>query len=577
MITISAELRRALPMLLVVLALSVAPCIQAQTPTPTPKSEEVQKLEEQKAQLDLRKGIAEDEKAIRDAKFPKPDTKALEGKTEINDNAVIESQMVAYVSMARAANKIINAIKATKIENLAIYNERDLNLLTSYKVSTHKIQLIRDGYCSLLAPETITKLKLDNICPSPPSGEMRELSINPLSIANSFLGAFVDLTALLRTNVQIKGQTFDIDEAPLVAEVFRAARRSDGLGKDVKLYYPLVIAPNVDPRQKSEILGILEKVNLLRVEAGALLSDIQKKSKDLAESDDNVKGLKKSIKDLKRQKEEAKDAAKRLLEAYCRALAHKKLKLLENEGLDDDEQQELELLEKLTMGCRRMPAEKRELALGLRDTIKGLRAKLNQVKSDLQDEDGTNTSLKKELIDLLMKLNADLQKPEELSSAIARLKAVNDQFDKFVNSLVDVDSGTGLNTLTSYIRAEQLKTALPEYAIPFQDEKKDSNNKAKEKKSYWLQLKVVKAGGNNRIKTNLLWDVFTGGSRVSHSGGAIVEYILYDAYGTSVASDTITEYTNYIKAGKVRDLPDDTIDDCGSVPCPPKKNRKEKN
>src|SRR5713101_1410172 len=136
MITISAELRRALPMLLVVLALSVAPCIQAQTPTPTPKSEEVQKLEEQKAQLDLRKGIAEDEKAIRDAKFPKPDTKALEGKTEINDNAVIESQMVAYVSMARAANKIINAIKATKIENLAIYNERDLNLLTSYKVST---------------------------------------------------------------------------------------------------------------------------------------------------------------------------------------------------------------------------------------------------------------------------------------------------------------------------------------------------------------------------------------------------------------------------------------------------------
>lgn len=533
-------------------------------------------LKLQKEIADYEKGIAESEKAKRDAKFPKPDTKALEGKTEINDNAVIESQMVAYVSMAKAANKIIQAIKANGIENLAIYNERDLNLLTSYKVSTHKIQLIRDGYCSLLAPQTITKIKLDTICPSPPPGKMRANLINPLSIANSFLGAFVDLTALLRTNVQIKGQTFDIDEAPLVAEVFRAARRTDGLGSDVKLYYPLVMAPNVNPQQKSEILGILEKVNLLRVEAGALLSDIQKKSKDLAESDDNVKGMKKSIKDLKRQKEDAKGAAKRLLEAYCRTLAHKKLKLPENEALDDEEKEELKLLAKLTMGCRNMPDEKRELALELRDTIKGIRGRLSQVASDLTDENQTNYSLKKELSDLLLKLNADLQKPEELSVAIARLKAVNDQFDKFVSSLVEVDSVTGLNTLTSYIRAEQLKTALPEYAIPFQDAEKDSKDKAKETKSYWLQLKVIKAGGNNRIKTNLLWDIFTGGNRMSHSGGAIVEYILYDAYGTSVASDTIAEYTNYIKAGKVKDLPNESVDDCGSVPCQSRKHKERK-
>src|SRR5260221_10600028 len=258
MTTIRIASRYALLMVHVALVLSVATCIQAQTPspTPTPDSEEVQKLKEEKAQLDLRKGIAEDEKAIRDAKFPKPDTKALEGKTEINDNAVIESQMVAYVSMARAANKIIDSIKENKIQNLAIYNERDLNLLASYKVSTHKIQLIRDGYCSLLAPETITRLKLSSICPSSPANEIRIESFEPLSIANSFLEAFVDLTALLRTNVQIKGQTFDIDEAPLVAEVFRAARRTGGLGlgNGVKLYYPLVMAPNIDPRKKSEIL-----------------------------------------------------------------------------------------------------------------------------------------------------------------------------------------------------------------------------------------------------------------------------------------------------------------------------------
>src|SRR5258708_5920641 len=97
MITISAKPRRALLMLLVVLVLSVATCIQAQTPTPTPDSEEVQKLKEQKAQLDLRKGIAEDEKAIRDAKFPNPTTTPLAGTTTINDGAVIEGQIIAHI------------------------------------------------------------------------------------------------------------------------------------------------------------------------------------------------------------------------------------------------------------------------------------------------------------------------------------------------------------------------------------------------------------------------------------------------------------------------------------------------
>ncbi len=59
-------------------------------------------------------------------------------------------------------------------------------------------------------------------------------------IAKSFLGAFVDLTALLRTNVDIKGQSFDIDEVPLVSEVFRAARCR--YGNSVALYYPGVFS-----------------------------------------------------------------------------------------------------------------------------------------------------------------------------------------------------------------------------------------------------------------------------------------------------------------------------------------------
>ncbi|HEX8137939.1 MAG TPA: hypothetical protein VF544_10145 [Pyrinomonadaceae bacterium] len=91
----------------------------------------------------------------------------------------------------------------------------------------------------------------------------------------------------------------------------------------------------------------------------------------------------------------------------------------------------------------------------------------------------------------------------------------------------------GINPLTNYIRTERLLSALcPD-------------------KSYWLVLKVINAGGNNRIKTNLLLDIFRGGNRLSHSGGVIVQYHLFNSNGLSLASGTVSEYTNYIKADKV--------------------------
>lgn len=37
---------------------------------------------------------------------------------------------------------------------------------------------------------------------------------------------------------------------------------------------------------------------------------------------------------------------------------------------------------------------------------------------------------------------------------------------------------------------------------------------------------------------------------------------MYDTTGRSVASDTITEYTNHIKADKVKNLPNRNVDDC---------------
>ena len=81
-----------------------------------------------------------------------------------------------------------------------------------------------------------------------------------------------------------------------------------------------------------------------------------------------------------------------------------------------------------------------------------------------------------------------------------------------------------------------------------------STSNATDPGSYWLLLKVINAGGNNRIKTNLLVDIFTGGNRISHSGGVIIQYQLFDRSGQSVESGTVSDYTDYIKANKVSDL-----------------------
>ena len=68
----------------------------------------------------------------------------------------------------------------------------------------------------------------------------------------------MDLTALLHTNVKIKGQNFVIDEGPLVAEVFRSDRETDNRTNQTRiagdLYYSYVFPVRVDSTNRSEFL-----------------------------------------------------------------------------------------------------------------------------------------------------------------------------------------------------------------------------------------------------------------------------------------------------------------------------------
>jgi hypothetical protein len=186
---------------------------------------------------------------------------------------------------------------------------------------------------------------------------------------------------------------------------------------------------------------------------------------------------------------------------------------------------------------RRTPFEAHQRIQELRILAADFSRNLYHANKELDEKKSTLTDLENKQATLLARLARGFQ-TADADETIAKLKLMNERFDQFVAALVKVDATTGINSLTAFIRAENLRQVL----------------NGSEGEGYWLQLAVVKAGGNNRIKTNLVTDIFTGGSRISHSGGVIVQYNLYDLNGRSLVSDTVTEYAGYVKSGKIRRL-----------------------
>jgi hypothetical protein len=133
---------------------------------------------------------------------------------------------------------------------------------------------------------------------------------------------------------------------------------------------------------------------------------------------------------------------------------------------------------------------------------------------------------------------ASLRKLKQES--LSRLKSLNTQYDKITAEMVKTEPTSGINALTAYLQAENLYSAL------------GCNSDQACADSYMLQLRVVSAGGNTKVKRNLITNVFTGAD-ISFSGGSIVEYILYDMNGVVKASNTFTVYEKYKNSKNIRE------------------------
>ncbi len=96
-------------------------------------------------------------------------------------------------------------------------------------------------------------------------------------------------------------------------------------------------------------------------------------------------------------------------------------------------------------------------------------------------------------------------------------------------------TGGGGGDFYSYLQAEKLYKLMNDPAH----------------KGYWIQMSVTKAGGNVRVVSIPIVDIFAG-SRVRFSGGAIVTYSIFNLNGQTELSGIVQAYEEYTSSQKIK-------------------------
>jgi len=571
-------------------------------------------LEEQKKIAVNEKEIEAARKEKIETQFPKPSTTPLEGKTEVDSGVKLESEMAAYASMAKAADLIVRELKTRKvdIEFLAIYNDRDIKTLLGYMVINSQIKLMGDEYHKHLG----NKIVADNAGDSVAASTAFTPVTIATSVLGSFIDLIAlfrtDTTVKGMTfNVAESALVSEMFRA-------LKHDKPNGYGDGINLYYPAVFPPNLNVERPYIILTNIQDLYLLKDRAEILVTRISETVKTLGETVTEIAALKKSLQQINYDLPLLDSELERLQKLYWRWPSSRLAERIEEtqgriQKLKDDRVKVTPAIAVKTAHKASLEQKLEELYSDLKIDIETIvsdafvQAAIKRARQKILDAEGIlgrplrpaeraallrgfTEDEKKRLVDEVekrtgAKLPEDQKKmlldplsdaersalsridqgmqltsaqkialaPDEEQAAVRRLreksvvslKALNVQFEKLVTELIKVDDKVGVSALTSYIQAENLKLAMA-CETPNCDE-------GSLDKSYWMQLRVVSAGGNNKIKRNLVTNIFTG-DNISHSGGSIVEYILYDMNGKAKYSNTISVYEDYRKAKDIKSL-----------------------
>ncbi|MBX3082015.1 MAG: hypothetical protein KF716_10315 [Anaerolineae bacterium] len=184
-----------------------------------PKDPQVVELEKQKTIAQLRKDIAEAQKDENAAKFPKGETKALEGTSTLDDKTRIASVLLGYRAMQECAAELCQKIDNDVPRDACIllvdslkFAEGDLPLLQIKEGLSFYEPLFRDqaaAFNSLLAKAQVT----------PKDKPTPEWVGAPLLSAISVVSLLADLASFFQVNYSFKGQEFALSDEALRASV----------------------------------------------------------------------------------------------------------------------------------------------------------------------------------------------------------------------------------------------------------------------------------------------------------------------------------------------------------------------
>jgi hypothetical protein len=274
-------------------------CVTAEDPPVSPSPEpsvspELKALNEQLALLTAQKGIAEAEKAIAEARkaklaatFPS-EVKALEGKTTVDDKAVQEPTVVAYLALSAVARQIAAEVKASVCGRSAgelaackvrivIHDADQVAAAREYQAFLAQTRFLTDEY---------DKIDVKTAEPPPPAGGF------PLAAVTAGTRGVLDLLSLFRSDVEIKGVEVVTEETALVAALAREMA-------PLKVLYPKAYALDA-----ATFKDPATSVTLAR------LQDLLRRKDAAAAVVGRYDSLKPKIEDLKAQKAAAEEAVK---------------------------------------------------------------------------------------------------------------------------------------------------------------------------------------------------------------------------------------------------------------------------
>lgn len=151
------------------------------------------------------------------------EVKPLDGKTTVDDKVAIESLTLAYASIESIACEISRVVNARNPSRVVIHNGSGVGSLLQYESFLAQTEVIRQAFLNAVPPADL------------PSKEAVALAAVIPAVTGT-VKAVIDLISLFRTDVDIKGKDFIIDDTALVASV---AHKLQSKGK-IAVFYPLI-------------------------------------------------------------------------------------------------------------------------------------------------------------------------------------------------------------------------------------------------------------------------------------------------------------------------------------------------